>query len=149
MALAKTRILIRKITPSRHDALRSAGLVIIDVAASFILSEVFQVLLLVFVIAFYSVPSGYGEPSDLRTFRGVGTDVGAVGIAFSASTLLTSIWTVLILLSTTVLKLLAPLQRFTAWFFDVDKHPLKAIGIVAAALVMSGSLIWAVLRAVI
>jgi hypothetical protein len=58
------------------------------------------------------------------------------------STLLTSIWSVLILLSTTVLRLLTPIHRFTAWFFDVEKHPLKAIGIVAGALVMSGTLIW-------
>lgn len=68
---------------------------------------------------------------------------------FLASTLFTSVWTILILLSTTVLKLLAPLHRFTAWFFDVEKHPVQAIGIVAGALVMIGSLIWTVLRAVI
>jgi len=41
------------------------------------------------------------------------------------STLLTSVWTVLILLSTSVLKLLSPAHRFTAWFFDVEKHPLQ------------------------
>ena len=68
---------------------------------------------------------------------------------FVASTLLTSIWITLILLSTIILKLLIPLQRFTAWFFDVEKHPVQAIGIVAAALVMIVSLIWTVLRAVI
>src|SRR5215471_4477492 len=33
---------------------------------------------------------------------------------------------------------LAPLQRFTIWFFDVDKHPLEAVGIVTGALVMHG-----------
>lgn len=70
----------------------------------------------------------------------------AVGLI---STAFTSIWTILILLSTTVLKLLAPLQRFTAWFFNLEKHPVQAIGIVAAALVMLGSLVWKVLRAVV
>jgi hypothetical protein len=69
-------------------------------------------------------------------------------IVFFSSTLFTSVWTILILLSTTVLKLLAPVHRFTAWFFDVEKHPVQAIGIVAGALVMIGSLIWTVLRAV-
>ena len=68
--------------------------------------------------------------------------------ALFCSTLFTSIWTILILLATTVLKLLAPLQRFTAWFFDVEHHPVKVIGIVSAALLMIGSLIWALLRAV-
>jgi hypothetical protein len=33
--------------------------------------------------------------------------------------------------------------------FDVDKHPVKAIGIVSAALVMIGSLIWSVVLATI
>jgi hypothetical protein len=70
-------------------------------------------------------------------------------IAFPLSTLFTSVWTILILLSTTVLKLLAPIHRFTAWFFDVERHPVQAIGIVTGALVMMGSLIWTVLRAVI
>jgi len=56
---------------------------------------------------------------------------------FLSSTLFTSIWTILILLSTAVLKLLAPIHRFTAWFFDVDHHPVKAIGIVAGALVFA------------
>jgi len=68
---------------------------------------------------------------------------------FLCSTLFTSVWTILILLSTSVLKLFAPVHRFTAWFFDVEKHPVHAIGIVAGALVMAGSIIWTVLRAVI
>ena len=48
-----------------------------------------------------------------------------------------------------VVKLLTPVHRFTAWFFDVQQHPVQAIGIVAGALVMIGSLIWTVLRVVI
>jgi len=83
-----------------------------------------------------------------------GVDIGPVTYVepwqwLIPSTTFTSIWTFLILLSTTVIKLLAPLQRFTSWFFDVDKHPVKAIGVVSGALVMIGSLIWTVLRAVI
>lgn len=65
------------------------------------------------------------------------------------STIFTSGRTILILLSTTFLKLLAPLQRFTAWFFNLDKHPVRAIGIIAAAMMMAGSLVWTVLRAIL
>ena len=65
------------------------------------------------------------------------------------STLFTSIWTILILVSTSVLKLLAPIERFTTWFFDVEKHPVQAIGIVSAALVMTGSLMWSMVRALL
>jgi hypothetical protein len=68
---------------------------------------------------------------------------------FLSSTLLTSLWMTLILMSAMAVKLLAPLQRFTAWFFDVDRHPVKAIGIVSGALVVIGSLIWSLVRAVI
>ena len=65
------------------------------------------------------------------------------------STLFTSVWTVLILLSTVVIKPLAPLQRITAWFFDVDVHPIKALGVVSAGLALLTSLIWAALNALI
>jgi hypothetical protein len=68
---------------------------------------------------------------------------------FIVSTLFTSVWAILILLSTAIVKLLTPVHRFTAWFFDVQQHPVQAIGIVAGALVMIGSLIWTVLRVVI
>jgi hypothetical protein len=68
---------------------------------------------------------------------------------FLLSTFFTSIWTILIVLSATVLKLLAPIQRFTAWFFDVDRHPVKAVGIVSAALIMMATLIWSIVRTLI
>jgi hypothetical protein len=67
---------------------------------------------------------------------------------FICSTLFTSVRMFLILLSTALLKLLAPVHRFTGWFFDVDEHPVQAIGIVAGALLMLGSAIWTVVRAI-
>jgi hypothetical protein len=68
---------------------------------------------------------------------------------FTLTTALTSVWMLLILVSLVAIKLLAPLHRFTAWFFDVDKHPVQAIGIVAGALVMLGSLVSTVVRVLI
>ena len=65
------------------------------------------------------------------------------------STLLTSVWIFLILLSTTVLKLITPLHQFTSWFFDVEAHPLQAIGVIAGALVVVAALILSLIRAVI
>jgi hypothetical protein len=66
--------------------------------------------------------------------------------AFYFSTLFTSIWLALIVLSSTFIKLLAPLHRFTAWFFDVEKHPLEAVGIVGGAMVLLGAAIWTVVQ---
>jgi hypothetical protein len=76
-------------------------------------------------------------------------DFPAANYICSVTTLFTSIWMVLIALSTSALKLFSPVRNFTAWFFDVDEHPVQAIGIVAGALVMIGSLVWAVVRAMI
>jgi hypothetical protein len=62
------------------------------------------------------------------------------------STLFTSIWTILILVSTAVLKILVPVEQLTSWFFDVDNHPVQAIGIVSGALVMLGAGLWSLVR---
>jgi len=54
-----------------------------------------------------------------------------------------------ILLSTSALKLLVPIRHFTDWLFNVDKQPMNAIGIVAGASLMIGSLIWSLVRVII
>jgi hypothetical protein len=59
------------------------------------------------------------------------------------STLLTSVWVTLFLLSVLVVKLLQPLEylrRFTIWWFkDIDAHPLSAIAKVAGTLIVIGA----------
>jgi Transposase C of IS166 homeodomain len=70
-------------------------------------------------------------------------------IPILCSTLLTTVWTILFFVSTTLLKILLPLQRFTAWFFDVEKRPLQAVGVVSGALVMIGTGFWSLIRTVI
>jgi hypothetical protein len=64
------------------------------------------------------------------------------------STLLTSIWTTSIVLSSVIIKLLVPIQRGTTWFFDVEKRPIEAIGIVAGALIIIGSVVWSLARSI-
>lgn len=64
------------------------------------------------------------------------------------STVFTSVWTLLILLSAVAIQIITPIQRFTIYFFDVTHHPLRAIGVVSGTLVMIGSLVWTVLRVV-
>jgi hypothetical protein len=68
---------------------------------------------------------------------------------FIGSTVLTSIWTIFVLASFMLAKLILPLEyvrRITKWLFVVDRHPIRAIGFVAAGLVFLGSVITAVLR---
>jgi len=64
---------------------------------------------------------------------------------FVLSTLMTSAWTVTTLLSSALLKLILPLRLFINWFFPVEEHPIRAIGIVAGLLVWGGSIVVALL----
>ena len=61
------------------------------------------------------------------------------------STMLTSLWTSLLIISGLIAQLLVPLdylRRFTAWWFrDVENHPLTAIAKVGAALILIGSVL--------
>ena len=57
------------------------------------------------------------------------------------STLMTSIWATMTLLSGTLLKILEPLRRLVSWFFPVDTHPVRALGVVAGALVWCGAML--------
>jgi hypothetical protein len=100
-------------------------------------------------------PYGHASPIDAISFA-LKLEFGALAIgrynqyhAFLSSTLLTSIWTILIPLSSVVIKLFVPAKKVVNWFFDVEKHPLQAIGIVAGSLVVAMSLVWSVARTLI
>lgn len=69
-----------------------------------------------------------------------------IAILFFLSTMFTSVWTVLVWISTIILRLTSRLQLASVWFLDVEKHPVQAIGIVSGALVMVGGLIWGGVR---
>ena len=68
-----------------------------------------------------------------------------VSSIFVPSTLLTSFWTALLLVSNFVALLVQPierLRRLTLWWFrDVEKRPLTAISKVAAAIIVAASLV--------
>lgn len=146
IALAKTRIII---TISRAPMFI---LLILDVIISISISSVFCfTTTLLFFYFQYHLPLNIAEvKSDWGIVVSNFTDVffmsGTYGhdipeIYFS-STLFTSVWTGLIVTSTAVLKILSPIQSFTTWFFDVEKRPIEAIGLVAGALTIMGSLVW-------
>lgn len=68
------------------------------------------------------------------------------------STLLTSVWMLTTAASVALLRLLIPLQyvrRFTMWLFDTKKHPIKAIGMMAGAIIFAGSLVWHFVRLIV
>ena len=154
LALWKTRWLLR----SKIGGLNSLFVLILDAALSLTISCAFLWVGMFFVhfvnstnMTFYqgitmsSDIVGYHLHHLFDPYFGVVTWYTPLMI----STLLTSIWAALFLIASAVIKVASPLQRFTAWFFDVDRHPLKAVGVVSAALVMIGSLMWTGLRAMI
>jgi hypothetical protein len=162
ISLWKARIIVRYM--SRQSGTRNATIMVaLDIFGSVIISIIIATIINTAELQYYyyNIEGSWYyslRTSMLRTFdawlnlpsflSGTATS-GFTDFQFLLpSTLLTSIWSILILLSTTFLKLLTPIHRFTAWFFNVEKHPVEAIGVVSGALVMIGSLIWSLVRAV-
>jgi hypothetical protein len=152
IALLKTRMLLSLSTQAMPrlpasmlvmtDAILSVAVSFICTLAIVLVSDWHSPVLPMMLVYFYEMMN------DLSAVFSSNGEIPGFGIMF-LSTLMTSAWTFLILLSTTVLKLLAPLQHFTAWFFDVERHPVQAIGTVAGTLLMVMALFWSVVRSLI
>jgi hypothetical protein len=154
LALAKTRLLIK--LASLKFIVRGVLIVMLDVVLSLAISVAwFFFLIGFFMWVMFGVPlvpvyAGVFFSTVAADFHGVLTGGRIEWMTVSAlSTLLTTIWTALIFLSTTALKLIMPIQRVTTWFFDVDNHPIEAVGNVSAVLVVVVSLGWSLVKAVV
>jgi hypothetical protein len=138
LALWKTRVLL-----SHASDNRSPPAVILVLLVDVCLSLSISVLFWWTLSGFESLTAEAGKIfHDILHF----TDTSGSLAPTVISTLFTSVWIILILVSTATLKLLVPLQRFTTWFFDVEEHPVQAIGIVSGSIVMIGSLVWSLVR---
>jgi hypothetical protein len=153
VALYKSRVLFR------FQGISGVAVVALDIIGSIAISIIFNIILEIILDTSlfsalradylsgltYSLDDLFYQWSNLpHLIFGGPVNTGRIGFYsfLVPSTLLTSIWTILLLLSASTIRLLASLQRFTGWFFDVDKYPVKAIGIVSAAFVMVSALIW-------
>jgi hypothetical protein len=70
-----------------------------------------------------------------------------VSIVF-VTTAMTSMWSALIMLAGLVLRLLGSLNvflRFIRWMFDVDVHPVRVLGLAAAAVVWASAVVYGLL----
>jgi hypothetical protein len=65
------------------------------------------------------------------------------------SSLLTSVWMITSLAALIVLKIVGPIQSSMVWFFNVQKKPLRAIGLVGGTLIMIGAAVWTLITAII
>jgi hypothetical protein len=142
IALAKSRFLIKRATGRSQGRYKLLILIATDILASLVISG----LSLAAYELIVRLPRG---PTGAADYDVIFLAVILTYLTFALSTLATSLWIILILLSTATIKLLSPLHRFAAWFFDIERHPVQAIGIVAGALVIVASLIWSVVRGLI
>lgn len=81
--------------------------------------------------------------SDAAAF----TPDNILAFAMGAATLLTSIWTVLVVAALLILRALLPvnaLLRGARWAFDLQATPVRAVGVVAAIIVWLGAVGYAV-----
>jgi hypothetical protein len=145
LSLAKSKLII-SVMAKRVTFYWNAIFLVCDVGATLLLLmvaaylSVFMVLLvaeydsnIVLFVGWIRLSSRYLQVSDVHSLSQV----------WAPSTMLTSAWVVLLVVSTILLKLLAQLEyvrRFTIWWFDVDEHPLRAIAEVAATLVVIGAI---------
>jgi hypothetical protein len=145
VALLKTRVLLKK--KRKYPAIL---LLCFDAVSSIAISYVFFALATATQLGEINLDFYFNKSNVFITPGGPPYIFVAMEsvfyIAFFCSTMFTSVWLALVVLSTALIKFLAPLQRFTTWFFDVEKHPLQAVGIVTAALVMLSAAIGAVFQ---
>jgi hypothetical protein len=158
IAIAKARIIIQVINRS-HNFLVIAALVCVDVVLSLLLAFMGMFLFDIVNRPYMHLSSSLVMGSIVDAWATFNYLLGLIlgnvkGInnkeLFIASTILTSIWAVVALMAAICVKTLLLtdyLRRFTNWFFNVDKHPIRAIGIVAGGIVVVASLIVTVLRA--
>jgi hypothetical protein len=167
-SIAKARVIIRHIGRSNNFA-RIIALVLVDI----ILSVLIAVLsMMVYQTFEYVVLPGYGFNGDIKEsflasfeiayesisdILGIilGTPHGDTWLElFTTSTLLTSMWAIIAIASLAVAKMLVLAdyaRKFTTWFFNVDEHPIRAVGVVAGGMILmaslTGTLIGTLLRA--
>lgn len=88
--------------------------------------------------------------SGLNTLIGRSEDQTALfNIVFVLSTMMTSLWTILIIMAVIVLKAIRRpvnyMMRIVRWGFDVDSYPVRVIGLVSAAIVWVGTVVYGTL----
>jgi hypothetical protein len=125
LSLWKTRLLLETLTRRSAFVSRSWPIVLLDACLSVGVYFTFWYLLTAFLdILRMLLGEESPSPSNDYCYEVVfGGSITLWKIALG-STLFTTVWTMLILLSKSILQLLAPIHMFTSWFFDLDKHPL-------------------------
>ena len=169
VSLAKARLLLRRM--SRVTTLRSVvALIAVDIVLSYVISMTFYYGIhlpinglteLCDTYQYYEGPAACGDIANPVRFVVLVVTISAdmlwvathgggpfsianvIAFAIGVSTLLTSVWTVLVLVAVSILRLAIGLNyAFGAarWLFDVDAHPIRTIGKFISGIVWLGSI---------
>jgi hypothetical protein len=101
-----------------------------------------------FAAAFGAIFGVIGNGLEILAGKLTANSAILLNIILMLSTLMTSVWTGLVMTATIVLKGTGPLNytiRVSRWMFDVDAHPVRVIGLVSAAIVWAGSGVYGLL----
>jgi hypothetical protein len=96
---------------------------------------------------FLFAPSQYIALDLLNPFSSESPFIGEFAPLFYAS-MMPSIWLWFYVAATLIVRLAvraAPVFRFSMYLFDIDQHPIRSVGIVAAALVSGAYAIFLVI----
>jgi len=157
MSLWKSRMILRYISSSGDRLYKVLFLTFGDFALSIIVFSIYWTTMIEMIAVgdtfakactdtaslIYFLPKGYsmllGSPGDVRYL------LNAICVT---STILTSIWTLAVLFAAIFVRIAISLKYPLAvltWLFDVDEHPIKIIGIMLAAFLWSGSVVYGLL----
>lgn len=156
LSLTKARLILRFMS-NKRSVVWAVVFVIADILVTYLLLFALT-LLFVMIIGLFAVGiPGTLEEAKIFTYQFINDpfapvldylrseSINDISQVFPPSTLLTSVWVILFLISSAVAELLAPLEyirRLTIWWFkDIDAHPLTVIAKVAATLIVIGAFV--------
>ena len=154
LSLLKAKLIMGMIS-TRNAITTSFLFLTLDIILSYGLAYAFSVLFIaIYYVALEDQISYFSALESLKSTTQEYSNMSAIFSYFSEtridlgnvivpSTMLTSVWTLLLFVSCLLSQLLVPidwLRRFTAfWFKDVEHKPLTAIAKVAATLIIMGA----------
>ncbi len=147
LSLWKTRFFLNRRT---QTIWRLSLYLVLDILCSIVIAVlVFSIVLdAYYLILRHVTPPWSSDPDDIAA-DGLRLGIALINMTALFTALCTSIWMLLVIVSSSIVRALVPLHRVTIWFFNVEVHPIQTIGIVAGAIIIVASLVWSGIRALI
>jgi hypothetical protein len=154
LSLWKGRVLLDKAS-SRPSVPKVVVLVIIDLAISFLISclawavgaaVAYPAQGLSAQVGVYDAYTALLDGFRILLGQPPADQSDILVVTFTLTTLMTSLWAILVMLAAVGTKLLTAFSYFARmvnWMFDVDAHPVRVLGLVASIIVWAGSLMYA------